>query len=179
MTPGPELSGEDQESARHLLRRRAVAWFEAHAYEPGAIPNALLTVLGGPVMWSDEAVTVSQFTPEQRELVLRAFAEIKTIYQAAGGRMQQVMTLIDGIGLMPAGAMKWPYQSEEWAAARAMSAGYSYRFPPNLPEEERVQAALTQAYYVVLSWIDYVKGGVLDASAIYENDEEDDFDLSH
>lgn len=176
MTAEPEpnsSAGATQDAARHILRRRAVAWFEAHAYEPGAIPNAMRAVLGGPVMWSEEAVSVSQFTQEQMDLLLRAFDEIKAIYQAAGGRMQQVMTLIEGIGLMPVGAAKWPYQSEEWAAARAMSAGYGYRFPPNLPESERVEAALTQAYYVVLSWIDYVEGGVLDASAIYENDEDD------
>lgn len=175
MNANPNLITEhEQESARHVLRRRAVAWFQQHAYEPAAIPNTILNTIGGPLMWSDDAVSSAQFTPEQIDLVLRAFQEIKTIYQKGGGRMQQVMTLIDGIGLMPAGASKWPYQSEEWTAARAMGAGYAFRYPANLPESERVEAELTQAYYVVLSWIDYVRGGLLDASEIYEEDEDDE-----
>jgi hypothetical protein len=163
--------------ARHILRDRAVAWFLKDPYDPtGAIPNAILNVVGGPPMWSDEPLTSSQFTPEQKDLVIRAFHEIKDLYQAAGGRMQQVMTLVEGIGLMPAAGTPWPYQSEQWAAARAMYVGYSYRYAPNLPEAEREQAELTQAYHVVITWIDYVEGGLLDASAIYD-DEDDEEDL--
>ena len=160
--------------ARHILRDRAVAWFLKDPYDPaGAIPNAIINVVGGPRMWSDEPLTVVQFTPEQKDLVIRAFHEIKELYQAAGGRMQQVMQLVEGIGLMPAGGAAWPYQSEQWAAARAMYVGHSYRYGHNLSEADREQAELTQAYYVVITWIDYVHGGLLDASAIYEDDDID------
>lgn len=175
MNADPESAATDtRPGARHALRTRAVEWFRQHAYEPNAVPNAVQQVLGGPAMWSEDAVREAQFTPEQRALVVGAFREIKAIYQAAGGRMQQVMTLVEGIGLMPVSSVKWPYQSEEWTAARAMSAGFSYRYPAHLPEKEKLEAELTQAYYVVLCWIDLVRGGLLDASAIYEDDEEDE-----
>lgn len=163
--------------ARHILRDRAVEWFLKDPYDPaGAIPNAIRNVVGGPKMWSEEPLTLTQFTPEQRDLVLRAFREIKHLYQAGGGRMQQVMQLVEGIGLMPSGGEVWPYQSEQWAAARAMYVGQSYRYSPHLPEAEREEAELTQAYYVVITWIDYVQGGLLDASAVYD-DEDDEEDL--
>lgn len=166
----------DDEPARHILRQRTVAAFLENPYDPeGAIPSAIQKVIGGPPMWSEEAVSASQFTEEQRALVLRAFEEIKALYQEGGGRMQQVMQLIEGIGLMPAGN-QWPYQSEKWAAARAMYIGQAYRFPSNLPESEREDAALTQAYYVVINWIDWVEGGLLDASAVYEAEEDDEKD---
>ena len=62
--------------------------------------------------------------------MLRAFDEIRSLYRAAGGRMHQVLTLVDGVGLMPTGGETFPYQSEQWAAARAMGVGYAYRFSP-------------------------------------------------
>jgi hypothetical protein len=165
----------DQPPARHILRERAVAEFLKDPYDPeGAIPNAILTVVGGPRMWSDEPVTASQFTSEQRNLLLRAFAEIRSIYQAAGGRIQHVPRLVEGIGLMPAGAIQLPYQSEKWAAARAMYVADSYRYSPDLPEDELLDARLTQAYFVVINWLDWIKGGLLDASAIYEEEGEED-----
>lgn len=161
--------------ARHILRDRAVAWFLKDPYDPtGAIPNAIRNVVGGPRMWSDEPITASQFTAEQNDLLIRAFHEINDLYRAAGGRMQQVMTLVEGIGLMPASGTPWPYQSEQWAAARAMYVGHSYRYAPNLRGAEREQAELTQAYYVVITWIDYVEGGLLDASAIYDDEDDEE-----
>ncbi|MGQ0680587.1 MAG: hypothetical protein ACT4OM_13210 [Actinomycetota bacterium] len=175
MSSQPEPAADElQHTARHTLRRRAVDWFEKHAYEPSAIPNAVREVLGGPVMWSDDPVCTAQFTPEQRALILQAYEEIQGVYQKAGGRIQQVMTLVDGIGLMPQGTQKWAYQSEQWAALRAIGAGYAFRYAHNLPEPERAEAELTQAYYVVLSWIDFVSGGLNDAAGIYEGDADDE-----
>jgi hypothetical protein len=167
--------GGDQTPARHILRQRAVAEFLKNAYDPdGAIPNAIRTVVGGPRMWSDEPVTASQFSEEQKELLLKAFSEIRSIYQAAGGRIQHVPQLVEGVGLMPAGATQLPYQSEKWAAARAMYVADSYRYSPDLPEDELEDARLTQAYFVVINWIDLIKGGLLDASAIYEDETDDE-----
>jgi hypothetical protein len=46
--------------------------------------------------------------------------------------------------------------------------------PPlrGLHPSQRLNAELTDAYFVVTTWIDYVKGGLLDASAIYEDEED-------
>lgn len=163
--------GSSLSPARHTLRRRAVAWFRKDPYAPGgAIPNAVMNAVGGPMMWSDKPVLRNQFTEEQAELVLRAYGEIKQIYEAAGGRMRPAMRLSEGMGLMPANSGKWPYQSEEWAAAKAMNVSMAHRFPRSLPQPERELAELTQAYYAVITWIDYVKGGLLDACAIYEDE---------
>jgi hypothetical protein len=165
----------EETAARHILRERAVAEFLKNPYDSeGAIPKAIQTVVGGPRMWSDEPVKASQFSVEQKELLLKAFSEIKSIYQAAGGRIQHVARLVEGVGLMPAGATELPYQSERWAAARAMYVADSYRYSPELPVDERDDAELTRAYYVVINWIDWVKGGLLDASAIYEDEKDDD-----
>lgn len=165
----------EETPARDILRERTVAAFLENPYDPeGAVPRAIQKVIGGPRMWSEDAVEASQFTAEQRELLLKAFEEIKAIYQAAGGRIQQVMQLVEGVGLMPASVTQWPYQSERWAAARAMYVGGSYKFSPTLPEPERTDAELTQAYYVVINFIDWVKGGLLDASAVYEEEDNDE-----
>lgn len=88
--------------------------------------------------------------------------------------MDPPMLETDALGLMPDNASRYPYQSEEWAAAKAINAGLAFPFREDLPEPERTRAALTQAYYIVITWIDYVKGGLLDASEIYENDDDDD-----
>ena len=177
MATDPETEEEHppEKAARLILRDRTVESFLADPYDPeGSIPKAIQAVVGGPRMWSEDPVLPSQFTDDQKDLLLRAYEEIKQIYQAAGGRMQQVMSLVEGIGLMPAPGKQYPYQSERWAAARAMSVGHSYRYSPNLPEPEREEAQLTLAYYVVITWIDYVEGGLLDASAVYELDEDEE-----
>jgi hypothetical protein len=79
----------------------------------------------------------------------------------------------DALGLMPDNASAFPYQSEEWAAAKAYNAGMPFAFSEHLPEVEREQAELAQAYHMVITWIDYVKDGLLDASEIYEDEEPD------
>jgi hypothetical protein len=161
------------EPARHILRRRTVEWFKQHPDAPGgAIPNAVKRVIGGPRMWSDEPVKASQFTAEQRDLLLRAYREIKDLHAAAGGKMERTVTLRDGLGLMPESSADWPYQSEEWAAERALNNRVGTPPLRGLHPSQRLNAELTDAYFVVTTWIDYVKGGLLDASAIYEDEED-------
>jgi hypothetical protein len=161
------------EPARHILRRRTVEWFKQHPDAPGgAIPNAVKRVIGGPRMWSDEPVKASQFTAEQRDLLLRAYREIQDLHAAAGGKMERTVTLRDGLGLMPESSADWPYQSEEWAAERALNNRVGTPPLRGLHPSQRLNAELTDAYFVVTTWIDYVKGGLLDASAIYEDEED-------
>lgn len=163
-----------EEPARHILRRRTVEWFKRHPNDPGgAIPNAVMTVVGGPKMWSDEPVKASQFTSEQKDLLLRAYREIKELHAAAGGKIQRKVVLTEGLGLMPESSSKWPYQSEEWAAERALNNNLPRpAVRVSLRPSERLNAELSEAYFVVTTWIDYVKGGLLDASAIYEDEED-------
>lgn len=123
-------------------------------------------------MWSEKPIRVTQFTPEQRSLVLMAASEIRELYESAGGG-QPEMLHDDALGLMPDNAAAFPYQSEEWAAAKAYNAGLPFAYSPNLPEPERQQAELAQAYHMVITWIDYVKGGLLDASEVYEGDDDE------
>ena len=159
------------EPARHILRRRTVEWFKQHPDAPGgAIPNAVKKVIGGPRMWSDEPVKASQFTAEQRDLLLRAYREIKDLHVAAGGKMERTVTLREGLGLMPERSADWPYQSEEWAAERALNNRVGTPPLRELHPSQRLNAELTDAYFVVTTWIDYVRGGLLDASAIYDDE---------
>jgi hypothetical protein len=181
-TPGPETQARSKrlreetasdEPARHILRRRTVEWFIQHPDAPGgAIPNAVKKIIGGPRMWSDEPVKASQFTSEQRDLLLRAYREIRDLHTAAGGRMERKVTLREGLGLMPETSSDWPYQSEEWAAERALNNRVATSPMAGLHSSSRLNAELTDAYFVVTTWIDYVKGGLLDASAIYEDEED-------
>lgn len=124
------------------------------------------------MMWSERPIRETQFLPEQRDLLLRAADEIRELYRAAGGVEDPPMQQTDALGLMPDNASQFSYQSEEWAAAKAINAGMAFRYRDDLPEPERTRAQLTQAYYIVITWIDYVKGGLLDASEIYENEED-------
>ena len=87
--------------------------------------------------------------------------------------MQPQMHYDDALGLMPDNSSKFPYQSEEWAAAKAINAGLAFAYSEDLPEPNRRQAELARAYYIVITWIDYVKGGLLDASEIYEEEDEE------
>ncbi|HYN99286.1 MAG TPA: hypothetical protein VEU28_06390 [Actinomycetota bacterium] len=172
--PNPEATA-DEGPARHTIRRRTVERFLSRPNVPeGAIPAAIRKVIGGPMMWSERPIRETQFTPEQQDLLLRAADEIRTLYLRAGGSMDPPMLETDALGLMPDNASRYPYQSEEWAAAKAINAGLAFPYREDLPEPERTRAALTQAYYIVITWIDYVKGGLLDASEIYENDDDDD-----
>ena len=123
-------------------------------------------------MWSEKPIRLKQFTPEQREMVLRAAREIREIYDAGGGGKPQMLH-DDAFGLMPDNASAFPYQSEEWAAAKAYNASLPFAYRDDLPEPDREEAELTQAYHMVITWIDYVKGGLLDASEIYEREEDD------
>jgi hypothetical protein len=168
----PPLS---EEPARHILRRRTVEWFKQHPYAPGgAIPSAVMKVVGGPMMWTDQPVKASQFTLEQRDLLLRAYREIKDLHAAAGGEGQAKVSFREGLGLMPVNSSNWPYQSEEWAAERALHNRITSRsVSAGLKHSERLDAELSDAYFVVTTWIDYVKDGLLDASAIYEDEEDD------
>lgn len=134
---------------------------------------AVRRMIGGPMMWSEKPVRETQFTPEQRDLVLRAAEEIRALYRAAGGEMQPRMLYDDALGLMPDNSSPFRYQSEEWAAAKAINAGLAFSYSDDLPEPSRRQAELTQAYYIVITWIDYVEGGLLDASEIYEEEDEE------
>lgn len=166
-------AGKPGEPARHNLRRRTVDRFRSHPDEPrGAIPLAVKHVIGGPMMWSDKPVRETQFTAEQRDLVVRAAQEIEELYLAAGGRMEPRMLRDDALGLMPDNSAPFPYQSEEWAAAKAINAGRAVEVDPRQPEPTRRQAELARAYYIVITWIDYVKDGLLDASEIYEDEED-------
>jgi hypothetical protein len=165
----------DATPARHILRQRTVERFRSRPNVPeGAIPAAVRKVIGGPMMWSERPIRETQFTPEQRDLMLRAADEIRELYREAGGSMDPPMSQTDALGLMPDNAAPFPYQSEEWAAAKAINAGLAFPIPPHLPEPEMTRAELTQAYYIVITWIDYVEGGLLDASEIYEDDEEEE-----
>lgn len=124
------------------------------------------------MMWSDRPVLAKQFTAEQRALVLQAADEIWALYLRAGGTLDPEVEESD-IGLMPVNASRWEYQSEEWAAAKAISAGQAVPNPDSeVLASRREQLRLARAYHTVITWIDYVQGGLLDASAIY--DEEDD-----
>ncbi|CAN5820937.1 hypothetical protein BH23ACT12_BH23ACT12_02210 [soil metagenome] len=162
-----------------MLRQRTVERFRSRPNVPeGAIPAAVRHIVGGPMMWSDGPIRETQFTPEQRELLLRAADEIRELYREAGGSMDPGMMQTDALGLMPDNAAAFPYQSEEWAAAKAINAGSAFPVALNLREPERTRAELTQAYYIVITWIDYVRGGLLDASEIYEMDDEDDQPVS-
>ncbi len=166
-------SPAEEEPARHILRRRTVERFLSDPDLPeGAIPAAVRHVVGGPMMWSDKPIRLTQFTPEQQDLVLRAAKEIRELYEAAGGVEPQLLH-DDALGLMPDNAAAFPYQSEEWAAAKAYNAGLAFVYRDDLPEPERQRAELTQAYHTVITWIDYVKGGLLDASEIYDEDDEE------
>ena len=173
----PAEAGEPSdptEPARHLLRRRTVERFRSRPDEPqGAIPLAVRHVIGGPMMWSDKPVRETQFTADQRELVIRAAREITDLYRSAGGQMEPQMLHDDALGLMPDNSTPFPYQSEEWAAAKAINAGRAFAYNPDLSEPARRQAELAQAYYIVITWIDYVEGGLLDASEIYEEEDEE------
>lgn len=126
------------------------------------------------MMWSDRPVLPKQFTAEQRSLVLQAAEEIWDLYLRAGGTLSPEVEPSD-IGLMPVNAAQWEYQSEEWAAAKAISAGQAVPNPDDevLPDR-REQLRLARAYHTVITWIDYVKGGLLDASAVYEEEENGD-----
>ncbi len=126
------------------------------------------------MMWSDKPIRETQFTPEQRDLLLRAADEIRSLYRAAGGRLDAPMLQTDALGLMPDNASQFDYQSEEWAAAKAINAGMQFPCREDLLEPERSRAALTQAYYIVITWIDYVRDGLLDASEIYDDEEDED-----
>lgn len=161
--------------ARHILRQRTVDRFRSRPNVPeGAIPAAVRKVIGGPMMWSERPIRETQFTPEQRDLMLRAADEIRALYRQAGGSMDPPMMQTDALGLMPDNASPFPYQSEEWAAAKAINAGLAFPIPHQLQGPDRLRAELTQAYYIVITWIDYVKGGLLDASEIYEDDDEEE-----
>ncbi len=165
----------DATPARHVLRQRTVERFRSRPNVPeGAIPAAVRKVIGGPMMWSERPIRETQFTPEQQSLMLRAADEIRELYREAGGSMDPPMLQTDALGLMPDNASPFPYQSEEWAAAKAINAGLAFPVSNHLPEPERTRAELTQAYYIVITWIDYVKGGLLDASEIYEDDDEEE-----
>ena len=165
----------DPTPARHILRRRTVERFRSRPNVPeGAIPAAVRRVIGGPMMWSERPIRETQFSSEQRDLVLRAADEIRALYREAGGSMDPPMMQTEALGLMPDNAEPFPYQSEEWAAAKAINAGLAFPIPHHLQEPERTRAELTQAYYIVITWIDYVKGGLLDASEIYEDDDEEE-----
>lgn len=170
----PEAAAPTQgepEPARHILRRRTVERFLRNPDLPeGAIPAAVRHVIGGPPMWSERPIRMTQFTPEQRKLLLQAAQEIRQIYEAAGGGKPSMLH-DDALGLMPDNAGSFPYQSEEWAAAKAYNAGQPFAYPDSLPEPERERAELAQAYHMVITWIDYVKDGLLDASAIYEGED--------
>jgi hypothetical protein len=171
--PAPAPDPEEDLPARHILRQRTVERFRSRPNVPeGAIPAAIRKVIGGPMMWSERPIRETQFLPEQRELLLRAADEIRELYRAAGGVTDPPMQQTDALGLMPDNASQFPYQSEEWAAAKAINAGMAFPFRDNLPEPERTRAELTQAYYIVITWIDYVKGGLLDASEIYDDEED-------
>lgn len=172
--PTPEADSTAQ-PARHILRQRTVERFRSRPnVAEGAIPAAVRHVIGGPMMWSERPIRETQFTPQQRDLLLRAAGEIRALYLQAGGSMDPAMMQTDALGLMPDNAAAFPYQSEEWAAAKAINAGSAFPVARNLPEPERTRAELTQAYYIVITWIDYVKGGLLDASEIYEMDDDED-----
>lgn len=124
------------------------------------------------MLWSERPVLPKQFTAEQRALLLEAAKEIWNLYSAAGGTLRPEMEESD-IGLMPVNASQWEYQSEEWAAAKAVGAALAVPGPeaemaPDRQEERR----LAQAYHTVITWIDYVRGGLLDASAVYEEEDE-------
>lgn len=161
--------------ARHILRQRTVERFRSRPnVAEGAIPAAVRHIIGGPMMWSERPIRETQFTPQQRDLLLRAAGEIRALYLQAGGSMDPAMMQTDALGLMPDNAAAFPYQSEEWAAAKAINAGSAFPVARNLLEPERTRAELTQAYYIVITWIDYVKGGLLDASEIYEMDDDED-----
>ncbi|MEX0790634.1 MAG: hypothetical protein WD178_07665 [Actinomycetota bacterium] len=163
------------EPARHILRKRTVERFRSRPNMPeGAIPAAVRHIIGGPMMWSERPIRETQFTPEQRDLLLRAADEIRNLYREAGGSMDPAMLQTDALGLMPDNAAAFPYQSEEWAAAKAINAGSAFPIPRNLQEPDLTRAELTQAYYIVITWIDYVRGGLLDASEIYDEDDDDD-----
>lgn len=177
-TPAASGAQEDPEkdnSARHLLRRRTVAWFKQNPNAPGgAIPKAVMHVVGGPMMWSEHPVRANQFSPEQKDLLFRAYREIKQLHAAAGGERQRRVRYQEGLGLMPESSSKWPYQSEEWAAERALNTGPAGRsIPVGLSPAQRLDAEVSEAYYVVTTWMDYVKGGLLDASAIYEYEDDE------
>lgn len=124
------------------------------------------------MLWSDRPVLPKQFTPEQRSLLMRAAGEIWDIYLAAGGKVQQEMEPSE-IGLMPANISQWEYQSEQWAAAKAVSAGLAVFRGDEEPDRRR-ELELAQAYFMVITFIDFVKGGLLDASAIYDDEDDDD-----
>ncbi len=126
------------------------------------------------MMWSERPIRETQFTPEQQDLLLRAAGEIRELYLQAGGSMDPEMMQTDALGLMPDNASAFPYQSEEWAAAKAINAGSAFPVARHLVEPERTRAELTQAYYIVITWIDYVQGGLLDASEIYDMDDDED-----
>jgi hypothetical protein len=172
------IDGEDSGEpmpARHILRSRTVRWFREHPYAPGgAIPRAVYNVIGGPMMWSDRAITARQFSMQQRELLLRAYEEIKDLHAAAGGGPRGNVRFLEGTGYMPADSSKWPYQSEEWAAECALNTGHRMRRPSDkMSPEDRLDAELGQAFYAVTTWIDHVRDGLLDASAVYDDEEED------
>lgn len=171
----PDAPPGEEIPARHILRIRTVERFRSRPnVAEGAIPAAVRKVIGGPMMWSDKPIRETQFTPEQRDLLLRAADEIRSLYRAAGGRLDAPMTQTDALGLMPDNASQFVYQSEEWAAAKAINAGMQFPCREDLPEPERSRAALTQAYYIVITWIDYVRDGLLDASEIYDDEEDED-----
>lgn len=126
------------------------------------------------MMWSDRPVLPKQFTAQQRALVLQAADEIWELYREAGGTLTPDVVESD-IGLMPVNASRWEYQSEEWAAAKAITAATAIPDPQKeVVPARRDELRLARAYHTVITWIDYVKGGLLDASAIYEDDEEEE-----
>lgn len=172
-TDGPSDSVAPQ-PARYVLRDRAVRWFLDHPYEPGgAIPNAILRTIGGPMMWSDRPVLPKQFTADQRRMVLDAAQEIWDLYLAAGGSVSPEVEPSD-IGLMPVNASQWEYQSEEWAAAKAVNAGQAIPNPDDeIAPSRKEELRLARSYHMVITWIDYVKGGLLDASAVYDDEDEE------
>lgn len=165
----PNAEDGAPEPARHILRRRTVERFLSRPDDPGgAMPAAIREVVGGPVMWSEQPVRENQFSPEQKSLVLEAAREIRKLYLDAGGRIPPSMSHDDALGLMPDNTFSFAYQSEEWAAARAVNAGMPFSGRDDLPAWEQLRQELAEAYYTVITWIDYVKGGLLDASAVYE-----------
>lgn len=123
-------------------------------------------------MWSEKPVRASQFTPEQRALVMKASQEIRELYQSAGGSMDPQILNDEVLGLIPDNTRMFEYQSEEWAAARAINAGLAVEIPRNASADDLSRLELARAYYEVITWIDYVHGGLLDASEIYDHEED-------
>jgi hypothetical protein len=118
----------DATPARHILRQRTVERFRSRPNVPeGAIPAAVRKVIGGPMMWSERPIRETQFTPEQRDLMLRAADEIRDLYRKAGGSMDPPMMQTDALGLMPENAE--PFPSKARSGRRPRPSTQAWRFP--------------------------------------------------